>query len=569
MKSSWILAENTKNETLLAEFERELACSKYFAQILLNLGLQSLQEAKSFLSPSLENLLDPFSFKQMTKAVDLVVKAIKRKRKILIYGDFDADGITSVTVLYRGLRELGADIDFFIPDRLKDGYGLSMRCAERILQEPPYLLITVDCGISAADTVKRLKSENVKVVVTDHHLPQGEIPPADAVLNPQLEDSGYACKYLAGVGVAFKLLSGVCISLDVDLNRYLYPNLIFVCLGTVADIVPLIEENRTLVRLGILSIKNRFNKGLTALIKSGGLNPDRLTSGNVVFNVAPKINAAGRMGDVKQAVNLFLSEDEDEINSIVSELEELNTLRRSQQDEIFELACQQIENKYSDFSQMQTLIVDDPSWHVGIIGIVASKLVETYNRPAIVFGQEGGKLRGSARSVSGFNMVKAIEQSKDFLIAYGGHKYAAGISLLQEYLPRFEEKVQIYSKENLTEEMVQPTFRVDMELDFAEIDNEFVQFLTKLSPFGPGNHKPVFLSKGLRIACSPRVVGANHLQVRLTDGEKEINFIGFGLGDYQKQLTYNSSLDIIYALDFNFWQSRVYIQGFLKDIDVY
>ncbi len=569
MKSSWILAENKENESLLAELERELSCSSRFAQILLNLDLNSLQEAKSFLSPEIGDLLNPFSFKQMTKAVELVVKAIKRKRKIIIYGDFDADGITSVTVLYRGLRELGADIDFFIPDRLKDGYGLSMRCAERILEEPPYLLITVDCGISAADVVDKLKAESVKVIITDHHLPQGKIPSADAVLNPQLEDSGYACKYLAGVGVAFKLLSGVCSLLEVDPNRYLYPNLIFVCLGTVADIVPLTEENRTLVRLGILSIKNRFNKGLTALIKSGGLNPDRLTSGNVVFNVAPKINAAGRMGDVKQAVNLFLSEDENEINSIVTELEELNSLRRNQQDEIFELACQQIEEKYSDFDKMQTLIVGDPSWHVGIIGIVASKLVETFNRPAIVYGEEGGKLRGSARSVPGFNMVKAIESGKDLLIAYGGHKYAAGISLLQEYLPRFEERVQNYCKENLTEEMVQPTFRVDMELDFAEIDNDFVKFLTKLSPFGPGNHKPVFLSKGLKIANSPRIVGANHLQVRLTNGENEINFIGFGLGDYQKQLKYDSTLDIIYALDFNFWQSRVYIQGFLKDIDVY
>ncbi len=569
MKSFWKLSANKFDKKLLSQLEQELNCGEVFAKILLNLGVSSLAEAKSFLSPKVDDLLDPFLFVQMKKAVQMVIKAINAKQKILIYGDFDVDGVTSVTVLYKGFLDLGANVDFFIPDRMQDGYGLSDGCVERVLQNPPSLVITVDCGISAVEQVKKLVDAGVEVLITDHHLPKGEIPPAGAILNPQLEDSGYPCRYLAGVGVAFKLLSGVCQTLQVDLVKHLYPYLIFVCLGTIADIVPLIEENRTLARVGLLSIKNRFNKGLTALIEACGLNTEKLSSANIVFNVAPRINVAGRMGNVLHAVQLFLSEDKQETDEIVHELEELNTIRRNEQDEIYEQACQQIAAKYPNLDALQSLVVSDANWHVGIIGIVASKLVENYCRPVIVFGEENGVLRGSARSVTGFNIVQGIETGAEFLQGFGGHKYAAGLTLLKEFLPKFEQKLQDYTSENLTQEMVDPVFKIDAELDFSQIDHLFVRNLSKLSPFGPGNHKPVFCSKGLKIVASPRIVGQNHLQLRLTDGKNELSFIGFGLGDYQKKIGYNSKVDIVYALDFNYWQDKVSIQGYLKDLDVY
>ncbi len=569
MNSSWIMSPNKKNKKLCKELECELLCGREFAQILLNLGVKSLAEAKSFLSPKVKDLLDPFLFVQMEKAAQMVIQAINAQKKILIYGDFDVDGVTSVTVLYKGLLSLGAKVDFFIPDRLQDGYGVSKGCVDKILKNPPHLLITVDCGVSAVEQVSRLVDAGIEVIVTDHHLPQGDLPPAGAILNPQLEGSGYPCKYLAGVGVAFKLLGGVCLLLKVDLVKHLYPYLIFVCLGTIADIVPLVEENRTMARVGLLSIKNRFNKGLTALIEACGMNPDNLSSANVVFNIAPRINVAGRMGNVLQAVELFLSEDKDEISKVVGDLEELNTVRRNEQDEIYEASCLQIQEKYPDAESLRVLVVSDPGWHVGIIGIVASKLVENYRRPVIVLGEENGVLRGSARSVTGFNIAQAIEGGSELLQGFGGHKYAAGLSMLKEFLPEFEERLQEYTSANLTNEMVKPIFKVDSELKLAQIDNNFVQLLSRLSPYGPGNHKPVFCSKGLSIAGSARVVGQNHLQVRLTDGRKELSFIGFGLGNFQKKLNYNSKVDIVYALDFNYWQDKVSIQGYLKDLDVY
>ncbi len=569
MKSSWILSPAKENKRLCEELERELSCEQQFAQILLNLGVDSLARAKSFLSPKVKDLLDPFLFLQMKKATQTVIKAIKTQKKILIYGDFDVDGVTSVTVLYKGLLGLGAKVDFFIPDRLQDGYGLSSGCVDTILRDPPELLITVDCGVSAVEQVARLVAAGVEVIITDHHLPQGELPLAGAILNPQLEDSGYPCKYLAGVGVAFKLLSGVCQLLEVDLVKHLYPYLIFVCLGTIADIVPLVEENRTMARVGLLSIKNRFNKGLTALIEGCGMTPENLSSANIVFNIAPRINVAGRMGNVLQAVRLFLSEDKEEISKIVHELEELNTVRRNEQDEIYQEACLQIANKYPDSQALRTLVVSDPSWHVGIIGIVASKLVENYRRPVIVLGEENGVLRGSARSVAGFNIAQAIKGGSEFLQGFGGHRYAAGLSMLKEFLPKFEARLQEYTSVNLTQEMVKPIYKVDAELRLEQIDNRFVQMLSRLSPYGPGNHKPVFYSQGLSIVGSARIVGQNHLQVKLTDGQKELNFIGFGLGDYQKKLSYNSKVEAVYSLDFNYWQDKVSIQGYLKDLNVY
>ncbi len=569
MKRSWILSPCISNKSLSEELEKEFDCGKQFSQILLNSRVDSLSKARAFLSPSVKDLLDPFLFVQMEKAVQMVLASIKAKQKILIYGDFDVDGVTSVTVLYKGLLDLGANVSFFIPDRLQDGYGLSDGCIQKILQKPPSLLITVDCGISAIKQVKTLVEAGVQVIVTDHHLPKGELPPAGAILNPKLEDSGYPCNCLAGVGVAFKLLSGVCQTLQVDLVKHLYPYLIFVCLGTIADIVPLVEENRTMARVGLLSIKNRFNKGLTALIEACGLNPDTLNSGNIVFNVAPRINVAGRMGNVLQAVRLFLSEDKQEIAQIVKELEELNSIRRSQQDEIYEQACRQIAEKYPDEQTLRTLVVSDPSWHVGIIGIVASKLVENYHRPVVVLGEENGVLRGSARSVAGFNIAQAIQTGNEFLLGFGGHKYAAGLSMIKEFLPEFEKRLQTYTVAHLDKEMVKPVFAIDAQIKIRQIDNRFVRLLAKLSPFGPGNHKPVFCSKGLKIVASPRIVGQNHLQLRLTDGEKELSLIGFGLGDYQKKLNYSSKVDIVYALDFNYWQDKVSIQGYLKDLDVY
>jgi len=569
MKTNWIL----KNSSTIDDFKIELLnkkfnCPSVFAEILLLLGYDSVDKATKFLKPSINDLHSPELLENMSKATDLIISKIKSRSKILIYGDYDVDGVTSTSVLILALKNLGGDVDYFIPNRMNDGYGLSSVGVKNILAKNASLVITVDCGITALAEIATLKAKGVDVIVTDHHVPKKKLPLANAIINPKLQGSSYPCPDLAGVGVAFKLLCAVCLSLDKDLYKFAYPYLIFACIGTIADIVPLVGENRTIAYLGLLSIKNKKNLGLTTLIEKNNLNFDTLKSSDIVFSVAPRINAAGRMSSANLAVELFTCPNRTRVLEITKEIEEKNQKRKHIQGEIFENACSQIKKKYPDIDKISCIFARSEDFHSGVVGIVASKVVEKFSRPAFIFSINDGVANGSCRSLPGFNILEAIETGAEFVDSFGGHKYAAGVSLKCEYLAKFEKRVQEYGKIHLTQKMILPSVQIQREILLGQANMELMGWLKKLAPFGPGNHKPIFMTRGLKVKYSAKIVGGNHLSLCVTDGMNDLNLIGFNLARYQKLLTGKVTFDIVYAIDVNIWKGKSYLKGYLKDIDI-
>ncbi len=568
MHKNWKIAESLTEDQLelIKQITDQMKCPDIIAEMLIRKGFVKVDEIQKFFNPTMEDVIDPFIFKDMKKAVLKIINAIKNKEKIVIYGDYDVDGTTSTAMLYLGLKKIDANVGFYIPHRMIDGYGLSLNGVDQLKDEGAQLIISVDCGINAIEEVEQINSLGMDIIITDHHNPKEILPQAYAIINPKLINSNYPYKYLAGVGVAYKLLMSVYIELGIDSKELVDKYIDLVALGTIADIVPLTGENRIFASIGLQRLIEKDNIGLTALVNIAGLSEKELNSNDIVFGIAPRINAAGRMGSAMRAVELMISTDEEKSVELAQIIERENSLRQQIDQKTFQEACEIIEKKYKNMDKTSIIVVSSDDWHPGVIGIVASKLVEKYYRPSIMISFKDGVGSGSGRSISGFDLFEALSSVEDCLETFGGHKYAAGLQVLAEYVDIFENRLNKYVNEHITLEDLIPPLKIDAKMELYEINNNFLEWLNKFAPFGLGNMRSTFYTEKVMVVGYPYNVGKNHLKIKVVKDGCTFDLIGFNLGDYLPFLKKGSYIDIAYSLEFNSWQGRTTIQGKLKDI---
>jgi single-stranded-DNA-specific exonuclease len=497
-------------------------------------------------------LHDPFLLDGMEIATERLLTAIRGNEKILVFGDYDVDGTNGAAMLYLFLRDLGADITYYIPDRIKEGYGISRQGIDLAHRGGVSLFLAIDCGITAVEQVEHARSIGLDVIICDHHETGATLPHAVAVLDPIKPDDPYPFKYLCGTGVGFKLIQGIAHKLGKETS--LLPFLDFVTLASTADIVPLTGENRILCKLGLERINTAPRPGIKALIESAGLRPGQITAGQIVFVLAPRINAVGRLGDATRAVRLLTSEDPLEAEELAGILEEENRNRRKIDEDTFASAQQLAEEEY-DLDTCSSLVLHQEHWHPGVVGIVASRMVEKYYKPAIMMATVDGVAKGSARSISGFDIYEALRRCEDKIIQFGGHKYAAGLTVEVARLDEFRKAFDDTVREMMTEELKMPELQIDAEISLHEVTPKFVRILREFAPFGPANMRPTFLARGLEVTGSPRVVGKNHLRMKLRQNGSVFDAIGFGLGALLPKVngTGRRVIDCVFTIEENDW----------------
>jgi len=565
MEFRWEVQNNHDSRTI-NEYGDQLNSSPVLARILLNRGIKNIETARRFLKPELSHLHDPFLLAGMQDAVERIAAAITNKEKILIYGDYDVDGTTATSMLLLFFRNLGQSVDFYIPDRLLEGYGLSEKGMVFAKENGLDLIITVDCGITAVDEVKLANEFGIDVIICDHHQPAQDLPPATAILNPKRPDCTYPFKELAGVGVAFKLLQALQSHLQLD-ESHVMEFLGLVSIGSSADIVPLVDENRVIVKHGLQSLSEPKSIGLEALIDSSGLTDREIGTGQVVFVLAPRINAVGRMGDAGRAVRLLTSDNKQQAKNIATILESENRHRKSIDEETFSEAYEIVENNFNP-EEENVFVLHKNGWHPGVIGIVASRLVEKFYRPTIMIAtDENGLGRGSARSIAGFNIYEALNECEDLMVSFGGHKYAAGLTIEIENIPLLREKLSQVAAAQLTDNLLKPKLSIDSEIRLREIDGQLIKLINRMAPFGPQNMRPLFLSKGLQVVGTPSVVGKNHLKLKVRQDGVVMDAIGFNLGEKIYRISPGEQdVEMVYMIDENEFQGRKTIQLRVKDL---
>lgn len=565
VQNRWIIKE-IKDEFSVQVLADSLNISEILARLLVLRNISNFNDARQFFRPSLDFLHDPFLMDQMEQATTRVIEALTENQKICIYGDYDVDGTCSTALLYMFLKELGANVEFYIPKRLEEGYGLSASAIDVVRSKETDLMITVDCGITAIEETKYANSLGMDVIICDHHQPKEELPDAVAVLDPLKPGCNYPFKYLSGAGVAFKLAQGVCKRIGKRDLPLKYLDL--VALAGAADIVPLTDENRVLVNEGLNQINSNPRSAIKALIEKSGLHPGLLNSGQVVFTIAPRINAVGRLGDAERAVNLLITNSDKEAIELAEILESENYERRKIDVDTFEEACKQVEDKI-DLANELAIVLHDDNWHPGVIGIVASRLVEKYYRPTVLLATIDGVAKGSARSISNFNIYHALQKCEEHLIHFGGHQAAAGLAMEINKVDEFRKKFNTIVKKSVNEENLSPELAIDSKLKFSDITPKFLRILDQFGPFGPGNLRPVFLAENVEVSNTPRVVGNNHLLlcVKQKESKKIFDCIGFNMGEHYKKIIQNSSdIDIVFSIDKTVRDGRTFPQFKLKDI---
>lgn len=547
----WTVAD-TPDKDVVGRLAQEINVPEPIAKILVHRGIDDYDKAKAYFRPDMALLHDPFLLDGMEVAVGRVLAAMRGKEKILVFGDYDVDGTSGAAMLYLFLRDLGADITYYIPDRIKEGYGISRTGMDLARSNGVSLFVAVDCGITAIDQVEYARTIGLEVLICDHHETGATLPRAVAVLDPIKPDDPYPFKYLCGTGVGFKLVQGIARRLgkEESLLRYLD----FVALASTADIVPLTGENRVLCKLGLERINTAPRPGMKALISSAGLRPGQITAGQIVFVLAPRINAVGRLGDATRAVQLLTSEDPAEADELAGVLEEENRNRRKIDEDTFASAQLLAEEMY-DLDSCSSLVLHQEHWHPGVVGIVASRMVEKYYKPAIMMATVDGVAKGSARSISGFDIYEALRRCEDKIIQFGGHKYAAGLTVEVARLDEFRKAFDDTVREMMTEELKMPELQIDAEITLNEITPKFVRILREFAPFGPANMRPTFLARGLEVAGSPRVVGKNHLRLKLRQNGSLFDAIGFGLGGLLPKVNGMTRrvIDCVFTIEENDW----------------
>lgn len=547
----------------IAQLSSALQIDVSLAKLLCQRNIETFEEAKMFFRPSLDDLYDPFLMKDMDLAVRRIEEAISNDESILIYGDYDVDGTTSVSLLYSYLSTLTPKIATYIPDRYDEGYGVSLKGIDFAEDNGFSLVIALDCGIKALNQVAYAKEKNIDFIICDHHKPGEKLPDASAILNAKRKDCEYPFKELCGCGVGFKLIQALASKKDTPIEE-LVPYLDLVATAIAADIVPIVDENRVLTYFGLQVINERPRNGIKALLHQ--VKKTELTITDVVFIIAPRINAAGRIKHGNAAVELLIESNYEDALSYAQEIESFNVNRRELDTKITEEALYQIrKNKEED---RFTTVVYDKNWHKGVIGIVASRLTETYYRPTLVFTKSGDKLAASARSVKGFDVYNALQACEEHLIQFGGHKYAAGLTLKPENYEAFKSKFEAVVQTSIDPELLEPEITIDTELEFTEITPKFFRILKQLAPFGPQNMKPVFVSRNVRDNGYGKQVGSDksHLKLSLFQGDntQTINAIGFGLGNKIDDI--HNGFDVVYTIDENEWNGYKSLQLVLKDL---
>lgn len=548
------------DEKLVDEICERYNLNKVIGKIIVNRHVVNDEDVRIFITPTRDDFHDPFLFKGMDIAVERIIKAINNKEKILIYGDYDVDGITSTTVLKKYLMDRGISVDTYIPNRLHEGYGLNKNAIDTIKERNIDLIITVDCGISAIEEVDYAVSLGMDVIVTDHHEVGEKLPNALAVIDAKRKDNTYPFRSLAGVGVVFKLIQALSIKLEIKPEEYL-KYLDLVCVGTISDIVPLEGENRTIAKLGLMLIKVTRNLGLRELIKSSGYK--EIDSNTISFGVAPRINACGRMGHEEESLKLFLAEDLESATKITKELNEYNTLRQSTEKAIYEEAVQEIDRNHLD--EKNSIVLGGKGWHHGVIGIVSSKVTDKYYKPSILLSFEDDIAKGSGRSVPGFDLYEGLTKCEDLLEKYGGHSMAVGLTLKKENLEKFKERFEQIAKEKNIKELV-PIIYIDDELKLKDINMDLVKGLSILEPFGEANKVPLFLIRNLKIDSIRALSEGRHLKLTLRDENFVINAIGFELGYLAEKYRIGDRIDVVGTLEINSFNGFRSIQINMKDI---
>lgn len=568
MNKNWVI-KASGNEEDIAALSSELGIEKPLAQLLIQRNIKTYQEAKDFFRPDLSNLHDPFLMKDMDRAIQRIEEAIEGGEKVMIYGDYDVDGTTAVALVYSYFKDQFNTIDYYIPDRYEEGYGISLIGIDYAAQHGFSLVIALDCGIKAVEKIDYARTKGVDFIICDHHNPGDKIPNAVAVIDAKQEGCNYPYKELSGCGVGLKLVQAFGIKTGADVNKtYDYLDLVVVSIAS--DIVPITGENRIMAHFGLKKLNNDPSIGLKAIKEVAGIDRTGITIEDIVFKIGPRINAAGRMESGKKSVDLLVCDQGANAHIISKKINEFNLDRRNIDTEITRQAIEMIQGNES-LKEMNSTVLYNPEWHKGVIGIVASRLLDHFYKPTVVLTKSNGLVTGSARSVNGFDLYQAIESCSDLLENFGGHKYAAGLTMKVQNLPKFRERFENIVNETIDPEQLIPVVEIDTELQLTEITDKFFRILKQFQPFGPENISPVFLSENVVDNGYGRTVGANGEHLKLTLIQEENPFkvfpaIGFHQGNSFKKINKGAPFDICYQLMENDFRGRINLQINLLDI---
>ena len=560
LKKKWILKEFDKARVV--EISKNFNISPLTAIILYNRGIREDGQIKDFLARDLSGMHDPFLMKDMDKAVERILLAKKNNEKITIYGDYDVDGITSIAILYKYLKNMGLEVGFYVPDRMVEGYGVNRDALDKIKADGTAVIITVDTGITALEEADYAKSIGIDFIITDHHECKESIPDVYAAIDPKRKDCEYPFKSLAGVGVVFKLIQALDSSEPIENLMDEYADLM--CLGTVADISPLIDENRVIVTEGLKRFKTTKNIGLKALIDVS-TNGKAITTSTIGYTIAPRINASGRLGCASTSVELFLTEDEEEAAKLADSLCHENTLRQQTEQKMFKEALEYIE-QHPEIKDDDILVIPHENWHHGIVGIVSSKITEKYYKPSILFAVDGDSAKGSGRSIAGFNLFGALENCSGLLEKFGGHELAAGLTIKAENIEAFRKKINEYAKGKIEDMTLVPTISLDAQIKVPYITIDTVHDINKLQPFGVNNPTPSFSVRNIKIHRISVMSEGKHLRMTLYKDGKYLDTVGFGMGDYYSMFREGDYIDVAFALDINDYKGFQNVQLILKDM---
>ena len=561
MEKRWNILK--ADSATVAALQEQLKISPILCELLVQRGIVDFDAAKKFFRPQIEHLHSPWLMKDMKKAVERIQTAFDKEEKILVYGDYDVDGTTSVATLFQFLKELSPNIDYYIPHRYKEGYGISKIGIDFAKEHGFDLIISVDCGIKSTELISYAKELGMDFVICDHHLPDPIIPPAVAILNPKQLDCSYPFKELCGCGVVFKLITALAETFQLPSESYLqYLDLVMTAIA--ADIVPVVDENRTLSFFGLQKINENPCNGLKAILEQSKQNlPIKMSS--LVFTVSPRINAAGRMDDAKKAVQLFIEKDLTNARAIASLLQQDNLDRREADSTITEEALAQIEND-PNHTQKKSSVVFQAHWHKGVVGIVASRLIEKHYKPTIVLTQSGEVIAGSARSVQGFNLYEALHACRAYLLGYGGHFAAAGMTLALDQLEAFKEAFEQSVAERITEEQLTPEITINSVLPLDNINMNFYQIISQMEPFGPDNMKPIFIAHKVQDTGYSKIVKDQHISCSFKQGKNTLRGIGYNMPQHMNVIQSGKPFDIVFQLQLNDWQGTQSVQ--LQIIDI-
>lgn len=566
MSFLWVFPQQDR-ENYARVLEQELGVPPKIAELLALRGIHTFDDAKIFFRPEINSLYNPFLMKDMDIAAERVAQAIRNREKVLIYGDYDVDGTTATASMMLFLRKFGVETDYYIPHRFKEGYGINEDGLVYAAETGASLVISVDCGITAVEEAKTARKKGLDLIICDHHNVGEVLPDALAVLDPKRPDCPYPFDGLSGAGVAFKLIQGALEKLGLP-ARKAYEYLDLVAISIASDIVPIIDENRILMQAGLALLRRKPRTGIAALLDLIKLPKSDLNTTKIVFSVGPRINAAGRMGDATTALNLLLAEDKNDAKAFAHELESVNILRRKTDSKTLEEALGQIDESV-DLNEASALVLFKEDWHLGVIGIVASRLVDLYHRPVVMLSEVEGVIKGSARSIRGFNIYNALRTCAPYLDQYGGHEFAAGLTLSDGRLNQFRAAMNEVADKALKEIEFKPELLVDTRLKLSSIDKKFWKLLSQFEPFGPSNLRPVFVSEGVQVVGTPLVVGNGHLKIKLKQGESGVfEAIGFNMHEYHPHVRNGKLFNIAYVIEENNWNGKRTLQLRLKDIQL-